>query len=482
MRSKAYMNLVMASCSHLIAKSVVELTNSRHYHYHYSNISKVSDNLCQDEEEYDKIFKILFAYFLSSCEIALSNNATLGNYYSFSQDMCMVAKAASSCLADKVYGHQANSLGKGIVEGYKLGFTHLHAAKGWALPIAMEIVDTEGNATDLAVKQLDALLADDSLPFGTSFCLNNADSGYGNARYLSPLYKWDKLVTIVRLRAGMKVYPVFTGEQKPKSNPIVYGKTHYLNSQTILKTVSYHDKKSNTKQTKEKLQTSIMDYPVTSFTEENIVLGNGKKAIRKVWAWKNMLIRSKNGNTMKDKPFDLLKIEIWNEEQSAKIFDRDMFLAIAGKNKDQVSTPLAVAHYRTRFDVEGCYRFSKQNLFLGKFQTPDKVHFLSYLLVILSSWWLLYAAKEEVKVIVPVWQKYLPENKEALEAQEMKEKAYLSPSQVRKGMADLFDTFDKAPYLPTKYKKGEGRKKGTVLTKRMKQKTFKKGKKAQKKV
>jgi hypothetical protein len=46
--------------------------------------------------------------------------------------MCLVTKPASACLADKVYGHQANSLGKGIVEGYKLGFTHVHGAKDWA--------------------------------------------------------------------------------------------------------------------------------------------------------------------------------------------------------------------------------------------------------------------------------------------------------------------------------------------------------------
>jgi len=52
----------------------------------------------------------------------------------------MIYKAASACLPDKVYGHQANSLGAGIMEGYKLGFTHLHASKDWASPVAIEIV------------------------------------------------------------------------------------------------------------------------------------------------------------------------------------------------------------------------------------------------------------------------------------------------------------------------------------------------------
>ncbi len=132
----------------------------------------------------------------------------------------------------------------------------------------------------------------------------------------------------------------------------------------------YHDKNTKTKQAKQKLQSSIMDYPFDAFSEENIVLANGKKAIPKVWTWENMLIRSKNGNSMKDKPFNLLKIEIWNEDKSAKIFDRDMFLALTGQSKDQVSTALALAHYRTRFDVEGCYRFSNTKSVLRQISNP----------------------------------------------------------------------------------------------------------------
>ena len=34
----------------------------------------------------------------------------------------------------------ANSLGKGIVEGYKVGFTHIHLEKGWSVPIAVDAI------------------------------------------------------------------------------------------------------------------------------------------------------------------------------------------------------------------------------------------------------------------------------------------------------------------------------------------------------
>ena len=184
---------------------------------------------------------------------------------------------------------------------------------------------------------------------------------------------------------------------------------------------------------------------------------------------------------MKDKPFDLLKIEIWNEDSSKKMFDRDMFLSVNGQAKYKITLQEACDNYRTRFDVESCYRFSKQNLFLGKFQAPDKQHFRNHLLIILSSWWLLYAAKDEVKQECSVWQQYNPVNQAAKKAQERKEKVNLTPSQVRKGIANLFDTFDKTPFLPKKCKKGEGRKLGTKITERTRHKTYKKPKKEVKK-
>jgi len=172
-RVKAFMNLLMASCSYLEAKSVVELTASRHYHYHYSNISKVSDKLCKDEEKYGKVSGTLLYYFVPTCHVPVSKTASRVMYHSFSQDMCMIYKSAPACLPDKVYGHQANGLGAGIVEGHKLGFTHLHAPKDWALPTAIEVVAPEGNATDLVVKQLNALISGDRLPFGKTLCINN---------------------------------------------------------------------------------------------------------------------------------------------------------------------------------------------------------------------------------------------------------------------------------------------------------------------
>lgn len=481
-RMRAFVNFVMACCSDTKAKSVVALTLSPHFHYHYSNISKVSELLTKDEEEYKKSFKLFLKYFIRSCEITPSFSDGLGTYYVLAQDMCVVDKTHSPCLEGRVYGHTANSLDKGIVAGYKTCFTHFRLAKSWSLPVAIDVVlPTSNDATILAVKQLDALFNDHELPFASSYCINAIDSGYGNAKFLSPLYKHENLINIVRFRGGMKVYKLFSGEQIANQKPKTYGDTFYLTAQTITKTFQTKHKKTKDIIITEKQQISIMDCPFDDFSEEKMVFENGKIGVKKIWCWKNLLIRTKNKNKMQDKPFDLLKVEIWNEDQTAKVFERAMFLSVNGVSKDKVNSVEAHAHYRTRFEAEGCYRFSKQQLFLDGFQTPDKQHFLNYLLVILCAWWLLYAAKEEVDLVCPVWQKYLPNQKTVVEAIEKAEKPNRTPSQVRKGISDLFHTFDKTPYLPRKYKKGQGREVGTIMTKRLKHKPYKKSPKEIKK-
>ncbi len=189
---------------------------------------------------------------------------------------------------------------------------------------------------------------------------------------------------------------------------------------------------------------------------------------------------------MKVKPFDLLKVEIWNEYNTLKIFTKEMYLCISGKEKSKLESKEAYDCYRKRFACEVFYHFSKQNLFLEGFQTPDKMHFLNFLSVFFRAWWILWTARNEVTTTCAVWQQYLPENKVVKKtAEENKEeqggeKQALSPSQFQRGLCDFFDTFDKTAFIPPKCKKGKGREKGQKLIKRMKEKVLKKEKKVEK--
>lgn len=470
-RAKAFTNLVMSMSSNTTSKSVVGLSSNPIYHYHYSNMSKISENLSKTEEEYEKTFSVVCKMMMKECGVKAIEFGEVKKCYLLAQDMCLVSKPHSECLDGRLYGHQKGQVSVGM----KLGFTHLRMAKDWSLPLKIGLVSPEKDPIKLAVEQIDNILTDKNMPLDDpeAFFINNADSGYGNAKYLSPLFKHKKLVNIVRLRARMKVYEVYQGEQKAKKKPKIYGKTYYLTSKTETKTFKVKNRKTKETTIKEKTQVSLMEYP-SEYFEDKIIFGNGKNGIRKIWYFKNFLFRTKNGNHMQDKPFNIIKVEIWNEENTEKIFKRDMFLAITGIEKDQIAPIDAHNFYRTRFEAEGSYRFNKQDLFLDKFQTSNKQHFLNHLIVMMSAWWLLYAAKDEVTFSCPTWQKYLPTNKNAKNAQEQQQKVHLTPTQVKKSLKDLFYTFDKKPFLPTKYKKGKGRKKGAIFKKREKKIPYKK--------
>ncbi len=69
-----------------------------------------------------------------------------------------------------------------------------------------------------------------------------------------------------------------------------------------------------------------------------------------------------------------------------------------------------------RYDVEPYYHFAKNRLLMDKLQTPEVGHFDPWLRMVQITSRLLFTAGAEIgQVSCPVWQKYLPKNKTALE-------------------------------------------------------------------
>lgn len=94
----------------------------------------------------------------------------------------------------------------------------------------------------------------------------------------------------------------------------------------------------------------------------------------------------------------------------------------------------------------------KQNLFLEGYQTPDVEHLDNWNVLVTEAMWLLWAASTEVEKVCEKWQKY---------AEPKEEKGgRKTASQTRKGLENLFSTFEKKAYLAKKCKKGRGRQKG----------------------
>ena len=115
-------------------------------------------------------------------------------------------------------------------------------------------------------------------------------------------------------------------------------------------------------------------------------------------------------------------------------------------------------------------RFSKQNLLLDAYQTPDVEHEELWWQLCMIAYTQLYLGKDSIANSVQPWERYLPEYKTATD----KIKATITPSQAQRGFADLLKVIG-TPAKPSVARgKTSGRQVGTAQVKReLKQIIFK---------
>jgi hypothetical protein len=470
-RHRPLANLVMSLCGCTTAKSVVELSESAFFHYHYSNLPKILNDIARDSSgdlELDRLIRTLLIPYLPPIREELGVS-----FYGFSTDVTKLLKAHSPTLEGRGYVPIANNVivgNQSIGVGYRVSMTHLNAleqgADGWCPPLVVQRLSVQDDAIDVGVAQIRSLLTDTTLPFSTSLCIEKADMGYAHASFLSPLYALENLVCLVRFRPSSKVWQQNskTSEQTPdainstpvQGAPAIYGKKWYLTDKSQDKIYTRKGEIYTV------WQDSIMDLPPSDSFEIASTLKNGRKIIISLTRWIDLLKRTKEGHSMKDKPFDMVRVLVIDANTGDKVFDRPLFIAVSGQRKQEIPTPLVQSQYRERSDVEAVYRFGKHNMLLDKLQTPDVKHLDNWLKIWMLSVWLLFTARQQTPLTVKVWEKYLPINKAKAE----QTNPILTMPQVRKGINTLFDTFDKTPFLPRKYKKSKGRQKGHKQPKR----------------
>lgn len=476
-RHRPLANLVMSLSGCTTAQSVVELSESAYFHYHYSNLPKILNDIAPDAAgvaKLDGLIRTLLVPYLPPIRSEFGVS-----FYGLSTDVTKLLKAHSPTLEGRGYVPIANNVianNQPIGVGYGVSMTHLNAleqgADGWCPPLVVQRLGVEDNAIDVGVAQIQSLLTDTTLPFSTSLCVEKADMGYAHASFLSPLYALENLVCLVRFRPSSKVWQPISTRSDPSPDsiesinrtsqksvqgaPAIYGKKWYL-------TDASQDKIYTRKgETYTVWQDSIIDLPPNDTFEIVGKLKNGRQITILLTRWNDLLKRTKQGHSMKDKPFDIVRVLVLDTNTADKVFDRPLFIAVSGQRKQEIPTPLVQTQYRERMDVESVYRFGKHNMLLDKLQTPDVKHLDNWLKIWMLAVWLLFTAKQQTPLTVKVWEKYLPINK--LKAEQTN--PILTMPQVRKGINSLFATFDKTPFLPRKYKKGIGRLKGQLQPKR----------------
>jgi len=454
--SRSTANLIMAMSSYTRAKHVVELSESCLYHYHYSGISKVSEHLSKrdDASSYGSVRQqvqgLCWDYYVARPRVYLQTDCT------------SAGKAHSPTLANRGYVSVPNNVipgNKPLDVGYEVSYVNVSDQDTkWSLPMHIQRVSKDQTSSQTAHQQLADLLNHPDLGLSEKLVVNTADSKYGNGAFLAPAYQFANMVQVVRLRAGNKIWSA-AKQSNPKGRPPIYGQKYYL--------IPRDDRKPYKKHPQMGLPYEVDRCSIFNEDHESLSwpaqFANGRAVMIHVWKWKNLLLETKNGYKMSDKPIDLVCMQVTDAETHQPIFKNEIYLAISGKRKDEMDIQEACHAYRHRYDIEPYFRFAKQHLFLEQYQTYDVHHFDNWLLCQQLATWLLYTAREDVTFKPKIWQQYLPENKKVVDK---KNKPKLSIAQTRQAAQELFLTFDLNPFKPAESPKGRPRQKGEDQIKR----------------
>ena len=473
-KSKALANLVMGLASQQDANSPTAISLSRCYHYQYSSISDAI-NALHEESRYAEGDRQQARLELEHKLLSLKKDylaKPFGKFYLLNTDSSSLIRPHSPTLPERSHVYVANNRVKGnrpVDIGYSISVVGLAARRplygaaegAWNLPLSIRRLGVNSQGHRFAARQVGDLLNNEQLPFGQHLTVNASDRYYGSPEYIAPLYEQPNLVNTIRLANNRAVWKALTDQelkQRRADNAdnrganAVYGEKYKLS------------------------EVEQWELPADEETTFGVALANGRRVLVQVQAWDNMMIRTKRGMNMKDKPFRLASVRLLDPETNEPIFKRRMWLGVWGQRAGEMSLEELYWAYRQRFDVEHFLRFGKQGLLMDSFQTPDVEHLDNWMEIVSLAYWLLWVAKEEAKPIVHKWQQYEKRYK-----QRLGHGLPASPSEVRRYIEFIILSFDQEPFFPKVQIKSKGRQEGDIQPKRKLYKVVRKGKKAREK-
>jgi len=342
--------MALASCRD--AKSVVALSKSPVFHHQYSSITKAIANLANDEGELKRVRKLFKEQWLKYFPVKERSY--------FQTDVVNIFREHSPCLKERQYRHKANNVIAGnqpIGIGYPLSLVNIaNFPSGWSLPFELKRVRSNEDETEVAAEQIKAIC--ESEEFRESLNINAADSSYGVAKYIGKVTGIRNLVNVIRLRHGNKVFE--SDYQETGGAPQLYGAQYHLIEESGWR--QYQKKEKIYR----KYLTSIYEKEADEVAEIEKRTKKGKRLKIELRRWRAMKMRTKQGNSMKAVEFEIVGIRVLNKETGERVFKQDVFAAVVGEEREQLSLEEVAEAFYHRFDLEVGNRFMRAESVFGK--------------------------------------------------------------------------------------------------------------------
>ena len=171
------------------------------------------------------------------------------------------------------------------------------------------------------------------------------DSAYSCNKFIYNLSKRENVAVITRMRANKAIYEKYEDKKEGSGRKRKYGKKYLLNKPDSMPDPDYVEEFEKT-------------------TKKGLVL-----KIR-LSLFKGYICRGSKDYPMSDIPINFIRAEVFKENGEKK-YDRDLWIGIAGKARNKITTIDGFKEYADRFDLEHFFKFSKSKLLMAKMQSSD---------------------------------------------------------------------------------------------------------------
>lgn len=441
-RADTLMELVDALCSNGRARSVVELCLTPCFRRSYSTLYKALAEWTWDEGQLAR----LLSPFLPP--------PRQRSFWLLGLDVTPQPRPFAQTLPDRALVYQPNPIAGNtpITIGHQYSTVALlpegpaQRSPAWVVPLSTARVATSDDKEGVGAAQIDALLCDSALPFHDQLCVEVADSKYSKPAYLHAHRRHANLITIVRVASNRTFYrqPQAAAEQTGAGHPTWYGARFALGDPTTWPPADTHS--------------------LTSHLSRR-----GKRYRVEIVSWHNCLMRGQRTPKllpMQRYPFTLVRI-VFYDQAGQEAFGHPLWLIVMGERRHELNAFEIYHAYERRYDLEHFFRFGKQHLLLATFQTPEVEREESWWQLAHLAYAQLWLAREVVVALPRPWERNLPSI----------QSGQISPSLAQRDFARIIRQIG-TPAAPPKVRGiSQGRRLGTRLPPRPRQKVVVKGRK-----
>jgi hypothetical protein len=441
-RADTLMELVDALCSTSSARSVVEYSLAPCFRRTYTTLYKALAEWTWDQGQ---LARLLSPFLPRPRE---------RSFWLLAVDVTPQPRPFAQTLPDRAMVYQPNPVAGNtpVTIGHQyssvalLPEAQVHHSPAWVVPLSTARVASADDKESVGAAQIDALLQDEALPFHSELCVEVADSKYSKPAYLHAHRRHANLITIVRVPSNRTFYRQAQGaaQRAGAGHPTWYGARLALGDPTTWP-------------------------PCDTQAVTQHVSRRGKRYRVEIQSWNNCLMRGQRKPKllpMQHYPFTLLRI-VFYDQAGKQAFRHPLWLIVVGQRRQELNAFEIYHAYARRYDLEHFFRFGKQHLLLANFQTPDTEREESWWQLAHIAYAQLWLARDVVVALPRPWER----NLESIQT------GQISPSLAQRDFGRIIRQIGTPAQPPKPRGISTGRRCGTRLPPRVRQKVVVKGRK-----